>query len=272
MRTTRADQQSTPPVITNPSGKPDRRVVALPDRRLQHLQQSQGPGEGGRPRLLLPAPEGDRRRVGQPGLRAWPVHSTSRALRAASRAQAPTRVAARVFTRSFCITTRTAPTHDRCTIRAAAYSDLRPSRSRGMAAVEFVIMLPLLLLLMLVGVGARARVRRIFDISRYSVRNSARFVSVNAIAGDDRRDQSTPRTLSGDARNLAVYGKIVAGGDPRLHNFQPGHLAVEDAGNNNIRVIANYPVRATWPNSASAIVLIPPPLTLHIAVTMRAIS
>ena len=61
-------------------------------------------------------------------------------------------------------------------------------RSRGMAAVEFVITVPLLLLVMLVVVElGRAFVQ--YDTLSYSVRNSARFVTENAIDGHDRRGQ-----------------------------------------------------------------------------------
>ena len=154
-------------------------------------------------------------------------------------------------------------------INRAVHPRSGPSRSRGVAAVEFVITLPLLLLLMLVGAElGRAFVE--YSILSHSVRNSARYVSENAIAGDTGVINLSVEVIR-DAKNLAVYGKIGAGGIPRLRNFQTAHVAVVDAGNNNIRITADYPFQHLAQFGIGD-VLIPPPLTLHIAVTMRAIS
>jgi Flp pilus assembly protein TadG len=137
-----------------------------------------------------------------------------------------------------------------------------PHRSRGFAAVEFVLTVPVLVLLILVAVElGRAFIQ--YDTLSYSVRNSARFVSAHAIAGADVVNISG--NVATRARNLAVFGSEADTGDPVLPGFTPGQVEVVNVGNNNIEVRATYPYQPI-------IGTILPTFDMRIAVTMRAIS
>lgn len=143
-------------------------------------------------------------------------------------------------------------------------------RSSGLAVVEFVVTVPLLVIIgmMTVELG-RAFVQ--YDALSYSVRNAARFVTVNAIEGTTGVVNITP-AVAAQARNLAVYGNAAGAGRARLPLFGTDQVEVVDAGGNNIEVRAAYPYHpitgAVLPAFGADLV----PLTLHISVTMRAIS
>jgi Flp pilus assembly protein TadG len=145
-------------------------------------------------------------------------------------------------------------------------------RSRGVAAVEFMIMAPVLFLVGLMAVElGRAFVQ--YDTLSYSVRNAARFVTVNAIEGTTGVVNITP-AVAAQARNLAVYGNAAGAGNPRLPGFRTNQVTVVDAGGSNIEVTAAYPyqpiIGAVLPVFGSEPV--PLTFTMRIALTMRAIS
>ena len=147
-------------------------------------------------------------------------------------------------------------------------------RSRGLAAVEFVITAPLLIFVMLVGAElGRAFVQ--YDTLSYSIRNSARFVTEHAINGTTGV-VSLSDAVKAQARNLAVYGNVAGSGQAILPNFQVGHVTVADAGNDNIRVTAAYPYQPMLGAALSTFGIgggsIPLAFTQRIVVTMRAIS
>jgi Flp pilus assembly protein TadG len=147
-----------------------------------------------------------------------------------------------------------------------------PQRSRGTAAVEFVIAMPVLIVLML----AAAELGRVFvqyDTLSYSIRDSARFVTENAIDGTTGVVNITGDVVT-QARNLAVYGNTAGAGSPALPGFSTGQVSVVDAGNGNIEVSAAYPYQPMIGNalprlgggSTSTLFM------LRVSVTMRAIS
>lgn len=112
-----------------------------------------------------------------------------------------------------------------------------PSRSAGVAAVEFVVSVPILIFFML-AVAELGRAFIQYDTLSYSVRNSARFVSANSIdAATGEVDVSAVATA---ARNLAAYGVVGGASDPVLPGFLPGQVTVLNAGNGNIEVVGNY--------------------------------
>lgn len=116
--------------------------------------------------------------------------------------------------------------------------DRNPRRSRGVAAVEFAITAPIILLLML----ATAEIGRAlvhYDRLSYSVRNSARYVSENAIVGSTGVVE-IPQPVNDAAKYLAVYGNAQGEGDPVLPLFEIDTVTVADAGNENISVAADY--------------------------------
>jgi hypothetical protein len=78
----------------------------------------------------------------------------------------------------------------------------RQNRQRGVAIVEFALILPLLLLLTMT-VTEFGRALYQYDILAKSVRDAARYLSVQ-----------TPGTHTTEARNLVVYGNTAGTGTP----------------------------------------------------------
>jgi Flp pilus assembly protein TadG len=149
-----------------------------------------------------------------------------------------------------------------------------PRRSRGIAVVEFVITAPFLLLLLLAGAElGRAFVQ--YATLSHSIRDSARFVSDNAINGTTGVVDLDNVVIT-QARNLAVYGNIAGTGNAKLPNYQPAHVQVINAGNSNIRVTASYPYQPmlgiTLPTIVAGTGPISQAFNMQVAVTMRAIS
>lgn len=149
-----------------------------------------------------------------------------------------------------------------------------PRQSRGIAVVEFVITAPFLLLLLLAGAElGRAFVQ--YATLSHSIRDSARFVSDNAINGTTGVVDLENVVIT-QARNLAVYGNIAGTGNAKLPNYQPAHVQVIDAGNSNIRVTASYPYQPMLGGTLPSIVMGSGPISqtfnMQVAVTMRAIS
>jgi Flp pilus assembly protein TadG len=147
-----------------------------------------------------------------------------------------------------------------------------PTRTRGLAAVEFVVTAPFVLLLLLGG----AELGRVFvqyvQLSNL-VRDAARYVTENSINGTTGVVSISGTTVT-RAKNLAVYGNIAGTGNARLPNYQASHVQVVDAGGDNIRVSATYPYQpmlgAVLPGFGSGSRNLN--FNMHIAVTMRAIS
>lgn len=149
-----------------------------------------------------------------------------------------------------------------------------PRRSRGLAAVEFVVTAPFVLLLLFAGAEfGRAFVQ--YATLSYSIRNSARFVSEHSINGTTGVVVLTPAMIA-EAKNLAVFGNTAGTGNARLPNYQTGQVAVINAGNDNIRVTATYPYQPmlgpAMPTFGFGSGSIPLTFNMQIAITMRAIS
>lgn len=147
-----------------------------------------------------------------------------------------------------------------------------PRRARGVAAVEFVIAVPLLLFLMLFAAEAgRAYVQ--YDKLSYAVRNGARFVSEHAI--DGTTGVVDVSDIVGPAQRLVVYGMVGGSTNPALPELKTTDIDVVDAGDDNIAVSATYAYRPMFTR------VLPGPLgdgtgglhlDMHVTVTMRAIS
>ena len=144
-----------------------------------------------------------------------------------------------------------------------------PRKSDGVAAVEFVVFAPILVLLLL-AIVELGRAFLQYDTLSYYVRNSARFVSENAI--DGTHQVNITDAVKTQATNLTVYGTIAAVGTPVLEGFAPEHVSVAADGD-NIEVVANYPYQ---PLFGGALPLLGNPrstmFTMRISVTMPAIS
>jgi Flp pilus assembly protein TadG len=146
-----------------------------------------------------------------------------------------------------------------------------PRRSRGVAAVEFVVSVPVLLFVML----AAAEIGRAFvqyDTLSYSVRSGARYATENVIQGTS--GAIDVGDVADETANLVVYGTPSGGGTPCLPGFAPGDVTVLNAGGGNVEVIGEYgydpmlkivlpTFGGTGPTSM---------FTMRIAITMKAIS
>lgn len=137
--------------------------------------------------------------------------------------------------------------------------------ARGIAAVEFVVTVPVLILLML-AVAELGHALIQFDTLTYSVRNSARFVSEHVIPGDtDRISSQLIADVQDAARNLVVYGSVDDGGSPLLRNGGATEVSVSQFGDYDVQVTATYPYEPLL----GAVL---PTFDMRVVVTMRAIS
>lgn len=112
------------------------------------------------------------------------------------------------------------------------------NQQRGIAMVEFVIVLPLLLLLML-ATAEFGRVLFQYNTLTKSVRDGARYLSENAFIGSS---QIVNTTAINDTRNLVVCGKkTCAAGEELLSGLTAGDVTpVATPGGEHISVTADY--------------------------------
>ncbi len=149
-----------------------------------------------------------------------------------------------------------------------------PRRTRGIAAVEFLITAPFILLLLFGGAELWRTFVHYATLS-HLVRDSARFVSSHSLDGTTGVVALTG-TVINQARHLAVYGNIWGTGNPKLPNLQTGQVQVTDVDSEIIRVAATYPYQPLFfrlpklgfQGGGS----IPTTFNMYIAVTMRAIN
>lgn len=150
---------------------------------------------------------------------------------------------------------------------------IRARSQRGIASVEFAITLPLLLLLLL----ATAEIGRMlsqYDTLTKTVRDGARYLAANALAGSTSTVQITS-TVQTQTQNLVVTGNINGTGTPVLPGLATGNVTVSDAGNGYVSVSASYTyqpmlgaLRTFGLTSGSSIALAIP---LNTTVVMRAL-
>ena len=159
------------------------------------------------------------------------------------------------------------------TTAARLGNDVRDARrQRGVAVVEFVVTAPLVLLLVL-GCAEVGRAFVHYATLTYSVRDAGRFATEKVFNGTTQVVLLSNTKIT-ETKNLAVYGNVAGTGNARLPNYQIGQVAVEDAGNSNIRVTATYPyqpmIGPILPGfNGSSVAL---NFNMQVAVTMRAIS
>jgi Flp pilus assembly protein TadG len=125
-------------------------------------------------------------------------------------------------------------------------------RQRGIAVVEFTILLPVMLLL-LMAIGELGRAFMQYNTLTRAVRDSARYVASHALKGSTQV-VTLDGALIDAATNLVIYGKTTAGGTPLLQNFSSGgSVQVQQhdpavpggPGEGNITVTATYPFTPT---------------------------
>jgi Flp pilus assembly protein TadG len=92
-----------------------------------------------------------------------------------------------------------------------------PRRQRGLAAVEFAIVAPVLLLLML-AVAEFGRALYQYNTLSKAVRDSARYYSTHAFVGTTTVEDPAAKTY---ATNLVTYGNGSGAGEPLLPSGSP---------------------------------------------------
>jgi Flp pilus assembly protein TadG len=114
-------------------------------------------------------------------------------------------------------------------------------RQRGAAIVEFTIALPILLVLVLV-VAELGRAFLQYNALTRAVRDSARYVSANALNGASQTiDVSQASAVYSEAQHLVVYGNITNSGTPLLNGLTISNVTIANpAGTRDITVNVTY--------------------------------
>jgi hypothetical protein len=111
------------------------------------------------------------------------------------------------------------------------------NHQRGLAAVEFVFVLPFLLLLMLVS-AELGRAFYQYNTLTKTVRDGARYLADNSLIGTtgiiDITDEES------NTQNLVVYGNRLGNGQPLLPGLVPGDITVVQLDSKHIRVSVTY--------------------------------
>ncbi len=113
------------------------------------------------------------------------------------------------------------------------------SRSKGVAIVEFIIVMPICLILIM----ATAEFGRAFmqyNTLTKSVRDGVRYVASNALMGSTGV-VSINGTVQAQARNLVVYGNTAGTGTAILPGLNTGAVIVGSPGGGNVSVSVAYP-------------------------------
>jgi Flp pilus assembly protein TadG len=110
---------------------------------------------------------------------------------------------------------------------------------RGIAMVEFTIVLPVLLLLMF-GVTELGRALVRYNALTKAVHDGARFAAAAALLGTTGGVEITAQIRT-EVRNLIVYGNTAGTGSPLMSGLQPSQIQVVDAGGDQLRVDVSYP-------------------------------
>jgi Flp pilus assembly protein TadG len=114
-----------------------------------------------------------------------------------------------------------------------------PSRSRGLAIVEFAIVLPICLIL-LIATAEFGRIFMQYDTLTKTVRDGARYVAGKALAGTTGV-VSISSALQTQTKNVVVYGNALGAGAPVLPGLNAANITVSSVGFQNVSVSASYP-------------------------------
>ena len=116
---------------------------------------------------------------------------------------------------------------------------ISPLRSRGIATVEFTIVLPVLLVLLL-GVTEIGRSMLRYSALTKAVHEGARYASAFALNGSTGVVEVNAQLVN-EVRNVVVYGNQGGTGGVVLGGLQPAQVTVVDLGGDWVRVDASYP-------------------------------
>jgi len=112
-------------------------------------------------------------------------------------------------------------------------------RQSGVAMTEFVIVLPAMLLLML-GVTELGRAMVRYNALTKSVQEGARYAAAYALLGTTGA-LNIDAQLTGEVRNVVVYGNSAGVGTPILAGLTPAQISVAGVGGQDVSVTAVYP-------------------------------
>jgi Flp pilus assembly protein TadG len=114
-----------------------------------------------------------------------------------------------------------------------------PRRCKGIAIVEFVIVVPICLMLTM----ATAEFGRAFlqyNTMSKAARDGVRYVAGKARLGSTGVVVLTPE-LQTETQNVVVYGNAVGSGNAVLPGMTRANVTVTDDGFNNVTVAVSYP-------------------------------
>ena len=112
-------------------------------------------------------------------------------------------------------------------------------RVRGIAMVEFLIVLPIcLILLMATAEFGRAFMQ--YNTLTKAARDGVRYLASNSLMGSTGTVSITG-IIQARTQNLVVYGNATGAGSPVLPGLTTADVTVVDAGGGNIRVSVVYP-------------------------------
>lgn len=149
----------------------------------------------------------------------------------------------------------------------------RPGRQRGVAAVETVIVLPVLLLAFL-ATAELGRAMFHYNTLTKSVRDGARYLSTSALDDFTNVIDITSATENA-AKNLALTGNEAGVGDTVLPGYTVAHLSLDVADAEHVSLIANYPYQPMLFNTLPTFGFgndIPLQFTMQTSVTMRVLQ
>ena len=142
---------------------------------------------------------------------------------------------------------------------------------RGLAAVEFAIILPVVLLIML----ATAELGRAFyqdNTLAKAVRDGARYLADQAIDGTTGVI-ALDTTKQSQTKNLVIYGNTAGTGAPLLPGLAPEQITITSPDPLHVHVSAAYPYQPIFASlpGFGMIADISTTMTLSAATTMRAL-
>lgn len=154
-------------------------------------------------------------------------------------------------------------------MRAPLYRSRKSQQ--GLAMVEFAIALPLLLLLLLT-VGELGRLLLQYNTLVQASRDSSRYLSAHAW-NRTLGQLDLNAELTGQTRNLALYGSPAAGGQPRLEGLDGSAVEIAAVGSQHVRVTLSYLYQPVIGTELPALIgeAIPLQLTLQASTVMRAL-
>lgn len=110
---------------------------------------------------------------------------------------------------------------------------------RGLAIVEFAIVVPLCLML-IIATAEFGRAFLQYNTLTKAVRDGARHLAGRALVGTTGT-VNISGGLQAETANLVVYGNTTGVGAPLLTGLTAGNVTVADAGGGNVSVSATYP-------------------------------